>query len=76
MMRFLADENIPNAAVQALVAAGFDVFQIASIELGAPDLQIAELSARESRIILTFDKDFGESAIDNRRIRMRRLANQ
>jgi predicted nuclease of predicted toxin-antitoxin system len=61
-MRFLADENFPGAAVDALVHAGHDVVSIGTIAPGISDSEIFRWAARESRIILTFDKDFGEIA--------------
>jgi predicted nuclease of predicted toxin-antitoxin system len=61
-MRFLADENFPGAAVDALVRAGHDVVWIGTIAPGMPDGEVFRWAARESRIILTFDKDFGEIA--------------
>jgi hypothetical protein len=61
-MRFLADENFPGAAVDALVRAGHDVVWIGIVAPGMPDAEVFRWAARESRIILTFDKDFGEIA--------------
>jgi predicted nuclease of predicted toxin-antitoxin system len=61
-MRFLADENFPRAAVDALARAGYDVVWIGAIASGMPDAEVFRWAARESRIILTFDKDFGEIA--------------
>jgi predicted nuclease of predicted toxin-antitoxin system len=61
-MRFLADENFPGAAVDALVRAGHDVVWIAAVAPGTPDTEVFRWAARESRIILTFDKDFGDIA--------------
>ena len=61
-MRFLTDETFPGAAVDALVRAGHDVVWIGMIAPGMPDTEVFQWAARESRIILTFDKDFGEIA--------------
>jgi hypothetical protein len=61
-MRFLADENFPGAAVDALVAAGHDVVWVRVAAPGSSDEAIVTWAAREERIILTFDKDFGEQA--------------
>jgi predicted nuclease of predicted toxin-antitoxin system len=61
-MRFLANENFPGAAVLALTAAGHDVIRVASAMRGASDTEVLACAARESRILLTFDKDFGELA--------------
>jgi predicted nuclease of predicted toxin-antitoxin system len=59
-MRFLADENFPGAA--ALRAAGSDVVWVRIAAPGSSDSEILAWAAREERILLTFDKDFGELA--------------
>jgi len=61
-MRFLANENFPGAAVKALVAAGHDVVWVRLAAPGATDPDVLAWAAREERILLTFDKDFGELA--------------
>jgi predicted nuclease of predicted toxin-antitoxin system len=61
-VRFLADENFPQAAVLALQAAGHDVLWVANTQPGAPDTDVLARATREHRILLTFDKDFGELA--------------
>ena len=61
-MRFLANENFPGAAVAALEAAGHDVVWIRTAAPGTADPDVLSWAAREIRILLTFDKDFGELA--------------
>ncbi len=61
-MRFLADENFPGAAVAALRAAGNDVVWIRTAAPGSSDPEVLAWAARDERILLTFDKDFGELA--------------
>src|SRR5262245_50813045 len=61
-MRFLANENFPGAAVGALQAAGHDVIWVRIAAPGATDADVLALAAREQRVLLTFDKDFGELA--------------
>lgn len=61
-MRFLADENFPGEAVAALRAAGHDVSWIGESSSGASDKHVLALAENENRILLTFDKDFGELA--------------
>jgi len=61
-MRFLANENFPGSAVTALAAAGHDVVWVRMAAPGATDLDVLAWAAREGRILLTFDKDFGELA--------------
>lgn len=61
-MRFLADENIPAAAVAALQAAGHDVVWVRTAIPGASDREVLHRAILEARVLLTFDKDFGELA--------------
>lgn len=59
-MRVLADENFPRPALDALRKAGWDVFSIAEECPGVSDEEVAALCEEQKRILLTFDKDFGE----------------
>lgn len=59
-MRILADENFPGAAVTALQDLGHDVRWVRTDLPGAQDREVLALAAQESRILITFDKDFGE----------------
>ncbi|MBX9648429.1 MAG: DUF5615 family PIN-like protein [Xanthobacteraceae bacterium] len=61
-MRFLADENFPGDAVAALRAAGNDVIWVGTEAPGSPDREVLAWAARDARILITFDKDFGELA--------------
>ncbi len=61
-MRFLANENFPGAAVAILRAHGHDVVWIRTSAPGSKDTDILAWGVREERILLTFDKDFGELA--------------
>ncbi len=61
-MRLLADENIPGEAVDALRAAGHDVVWVRTDAPGSTDQDVLGRAQREDRIVLTFDKDFGELA--------------
>lgn len=58
-MYFLADENYPFDAVRRLREAGHDVAAIVRDSSGASDEEILERAAREGRIVLTFDHDYG-----------------
>jgi len=59
-VRFLADESCDFAVVRALRAAGHDVTAISEFSAGVADDVVIEISVRESRILLTEDKDFGQ----------------
>lgn len=61
-MRFLADENLPGRLVAALRAAGHDVAWVRTDAPGSSDRQVLAMAAAEQRILVTFDKDFGELA--------------
>jgi predicted nuclease of predicted toxin-antitoxin system len=61
-VRFLADENVPRAVGDALRRRGHDVKAVQDIGKGASDQEIGGVAVREERIILTFDKDFGDVA--------------
>ncbi len=61
-MRFLANENMPGDAVSALRAAGMDVLWVRQDSPGLNDIDVLAWAVREKRILLTFDKDFGELA--------------
>ena len=58
-MRLLANENFPLASVQLLRAAGHDVVAIIEDTPGASDTGVLAQAAREFRIVLTFDRDYG-----------------
>jgi predicted nuclease of predicted toxin-antitoxin system len=61
-MRVLANETIPAAVINALVSRGHDVKWIRTTAPGASDKTVLEIAQREGRLIVTFDKDFGELA--------------
>lgn len=61
-MRFLANENFPGPAVAALQRAGHDVVWVRNTKPGALDSDVLAWAVRDQRILLTFDKDFGELA--------------
>jgi hypothetical protein len=59
-MRFLADESCDFRAVQALRAAGHDVEAVIETAPGAEDADVLDMAAREGRIFVTEDRDFGQ----------------
>ena len=61
-MRFLANENFPRETIVALTARGHDVTWVRRVMPGAKDRDVLLRAQREERILLTFDKDFGELA--------------
>lgn len=61
-MRILADENFPRDAIIALQHQRYDVVWVRTDAPGSSDRDILERAQAENRIIVTFDKDFGELA--------------
>lgn len=61
-MRLLADQNVPRGSVDALREAGHDVTWVQEAHPGEEDGVLLEVAVEEDRIVLTFDKDFGELA--------------
>ena len=61
-MRLLANENFPLDAVEALRKIGHDVTWIREDARGSQDEQVLARAQKEDRILVTFDKDFGELA--------------
>lgn len=65
-MRVLANENFPLDAVEALRAAGHDVGLIRSESPGVSDTVVLARAVAEQRVLVTFDKDFGDLAFHSR----------
>lgn len=61
-MRFLANENFPGAAVTALRNIKHDVVWVRTTAPGSSDEVVLKLAQKDKRILITFDKDFGELA--------------
>jgi predicted nuclease of predicted toxin-antitoxin system len=57
---FLADENFPRKSVELLRNAGFDVVRMQEISRSEKDPGVLSISVEMQRILLTFDRDFGE----------------
>ena len=65
-MRLLANENMPFAAVKSLRECGYDVLWVRENAPGSSDEDVLALASEEDRVLLTFDKDFGELAFKSR----------
>ncbi len=66
MAKFLANENVPGDVVQAARQAGHDMGWISEQSAGADDNTVLALALSEGRVLVTFDKDFGEMAFRDR----------
>lgn len=62
-MRILANENVLGPVVSALRERGHDVVAIKETARGVSDRVILERARAEARLVVTFDKDFGELAV-------------
>ena len=63
MTKLLADENVPIEAVKALKRKGVDIVSVIEFSPGLNDREVLNLANREDRILVTFDKDFGELVV-------------
>ena len=59
-MKWLADENIPLGTVAALRSCGEDVLAVAQASPGAAHEEVLRLARRQGRVIVTFDRDYGD----------------
>ena len=59
-MRLCANENIPEDCVIRLRQTGHDVLWIREAAPGMPDNAVLARALAEGRLLITFDKDFGE----------------
>mgnify|MGYP001062318043 CR=1 FL=1 len=66
MIKLLADENIPKRTVQTLKQRGIDISSVLDSSHGLSDRALIKLANRENRVIVTFDKDFGELTFKER----------
>lgn len=58
--RYLANENFPGTMVKRLRDQGHDVLYAADSLVAAADRLVLETAVSEDRVLLTFDRDFGE----------------
>jgi predicted nuclease of predicted toxin-antitoxin system len=59
-MQFLANENFPLPSVRLLREKGYDIASITEDSPGIEDTEVLARAADEQRVILTFDRDYGE----------------
>ncbi|MDA8337366.1 MAG: DUF5615 family PIN-like protein [Peptococcaceae bacterium] len=59
-MRVVLDENIAKSVVERLRLDGHTVFHVKEISPGISDQQVIDVAMRESAVIVTEDKDFGD----------------
>ena len=59
-MRLCANENVPGDCVARLRQAGHDVLWIRESSPGSQDSAVLAQAQTEGRLLITFDKDFGD----------------
>ncbi|MDF5722276.1 MAG: DUF5615 family PIN-like protein [Rhizonema sp. PD37] len=59
-MQFLANENFPLPSVRYLRKSGYDIAAIIEDSPGIEDTEVLARAVHEQRVILTFDRDYGE----------------
>lgn len=59
-MDFLANENFPGVSIRILRGNGHNVASVIEDTPGLKDFNVLKRAYEENRIILTFDKDYGE----------------
>jgi predicted nuclease of predicted toxin-antitoxin system len=62
MAKFLANENVPSEVVEAARQAGHDLAWIAESSPGVDDDAVLAAALADGRVLVTFDKDFGDMA--------------
>lgn len=63
MLRIMADENVPGPVIAMLRQRGHDVASAKEVMRGSSDRAVLERAQAETRLVVTFDKDFGELAV-------------
>lgn len=59
-MKLLANENFPLDSVYLLPRWGYDVYSIGLDNPSISDEEVMSIAIKEQRIIMTFDRDYGE----------------
>ncbi len=62
MSKFLANENVPTEAVDLCRQDGLDLAWVRELAAGADDDTVLAMALADGRVLVTFDKDFGEMA--------------
>jgi predicted nuclease of predicted toxin-antitoxin system len=64
----IADENVQRTVVEGLRQTGHDVRHIQQMTPGVPDEAVLDMANRESAVLLTYDRDFGELVFRQKRV--------
>jgi predicted nuclease of predicted toxin-antitoxin system len=63
LIKLLANENVPLEAVKIMRRKDVDIVSVIEFSLGLSDMEVLDLANREGRVLVTFDKDFGELVV-------------
>ena len=67
MTQFIADENIPKETVNLLKRQGIDIVAVTEFASGLSDIKVLDLAKAKGRIVITFEKDFGQLIFKEKR---------
>ena len=67
-MILIADENVQRTVIEGLRQTGYDVRHIQQMTAGVPDEAVLNMANRESAVLLTYDRDFGELVFRQKRV--------
>jgi predicted nuclease of predicted toxin-antitoxin system len=67
-MKFIADECVDVQIIEHLIKIGYEVLFVPEMEPGISDKKVLDIANRESAILITSDKDFGELVFRQKRI--------
>ena len=70
MIKFVLDVGVGYKIWQYLTDNGFDATLITAINPSMSDVDILLIAENEARMVITMDKDFGESIIQAKRIKV------
>jgi predicted nuclease of predicted toxin-antitoxin system len=65
-LRIIANENVPGSLIEQLRENGHDVVSVLESMRAAADAEVLAVAQRDERLVVTFDKDFGELAFRSR----------
>ena len=60
MLKLLANENFPYKSIVYLLENGYDITSIGIDNPSILDAEVMLIAMKEERVILTFDRDYGE----------------
>ncbi len=67
-MKFIADECIDWQIIDLLRKIGYEILYVPEIEPGISDKKVLDIANKESAVLITADKDFGELVFRQNRV--------